>query len=89
MPKRPNSAMSAGTSSDRTTIASSITPVAIISASCRNCSSGITASSAKLAASAIPAVVMAADAFGAATATASATGSRFASSQIRPTTNTL
>jgi hypothetical protein len=44
---------------------------------------------AKLAASATPAVVMAREAPGAAMATASGTGRRLASSQIRPTTNTL
>jgi hypothetical protein len=89
MPSRPNSATSAGTSRERTAIASRMTPSAIAIASCRNCSSGITASIAKLAASATPAVVMAREAPGAATATASGTGRRRASSQMRPTTNTL
>jgi hypothetical protein len=44
---------------------------------------------AKLAARATPAVVMARDAPGTATATASGTDRRRASSQMRPTTNTL
>ena len=68
---------------------SSMTPTAMMIASCRNCSSGISASSAKLAASATPAVVIAREARGAATATASRVGSARASSQIRPATNTL
>jgi hypothetical protein len=89
MPRRPNNATRAGTSRERTAIASKITPTAIVMASCRNCSSGITASVAKLAARATPAVVMAREAPGAATATASGTGRRLASSQMRPTTNTL
>ena len=70
-------------------IVSSITPTAMMIAICLNCSSGITASSPKLAASAIPAVVIAPEARGAATATASRAGSDRAASQIRPTTNTL
>ena len=61
----------------------------ISSAICLNCSSGITASMAKLAASATPAVVIAREALGTATRTASRTGRRLISSQIRPTTNTL
>ena len=89
MPRRPNSATSAGTSRERTATASMITPAAIAMAISRNCSSGITASIAKLAARATPAVVMAREAAGAATATASRTGLRLASSQMRPTTKTL
>jgi hypothetical protein len=61
----------------------------MVIAICLNCSSGITASMAKLAASATPAVVIAREASGAATATASGIGRRLASSQMRPTTNTL
>jgi SAM-dependent methyltransferase len=89
MPSRPNSATRAGTRSERTAIASMTTPRAMAMASCLNCSSGITASAAKLAARATPAVVIAREAWGAATATASRTGLTLASSQIRPTTKTL
>jgi hypothetical protein len=70
-------------------IASTVTPTAMMIAICLNCSRGITASSPKLAASATPAVVIAREARGAATAMASRTGRVRASSQIRPTTNTL
>jgi hypothetical protein len=49
-----------------------ITPAAIVIAICPNCSSGITASMARLAARAIPAVVMAREAVGTAMATAAA-----------------
>jgi hypothetical protein len=66
-----------------------MTPTAMMIAICRNCSSGITASSPKLAAKATPAVVIAREARGAATATASLTGRDRASSQMRPTTKTL
>ena len=45
-------------------MASSMTPTAMMIASCRNCSSGITASSPKLAASATPAVVICEAMFG-------------------------
>ena len=89
IPARPDSATRLGTRSDRTTVVSSMTPTAMMIAICLNCSSGITASSPKLAASAIPAVVIAPEARGAATATASRAGSDRAASQIRPTTNTL
>ena len=55
----------------------------------RNWASGTSASMPNPAASARPAVVIARDARGEATATASRIGRRRASSQIRPTTNTL
>ncbi len=64
-------------------------PAAIATATSRNCCSGMIASSAKLAASVMPATVMARDACEPATAIASRSGRCLASSQIRPTTNTL
>ena len=69
-------ATSAGTSSDRATTASITMPAAIATATSLNCWSGISASRAKLVASASPATVIAREASDPATAIASRSGLR-------------
>ena len=85
----PSSVSIAGTMTDRTTKASMRMPMPIAKASSRNDVTGMTASIPKLTASASPAVVMAREVSGIATAIACRSDVVRASSQTRPTPKML
>jgi hypothetical protein len=82
----PKTEMRAGMRSGRTKNVSRRTPTLIMNANSRKASRGTMARTAKEPASAIPAMLIAFDARGTATATASRKGRSRSSSQIRPTT---
>jgi len=84
-----DAATRAGVKSERMTNVSSTTPTTIARANSRNTRTGTSASRPKLAASVRPALRMAREALGAATASASSSGRTEASCQTRPVRNTL